>query len=226
LYTLAAHPDWAQAIRLEIDAVLESDCLTRESIGKMHKLDSFLRETTRVHSLIGRELAFALILAKPHGPFTSESLTRMTMKPVMFSDGTVVPAGTIVVAATLPQHRDETAFPEADALDPFRFERPPSNTAARKQFTTTDVSYLPFGHGEPQFLRFHCHARAHARRKGKHACPGRFFAGQEIKAMFVHVLTKYEIRTEVEGVRPKDIFMGSTAVPDSKAEILFRQRPV
>jgi cytochrome P450 len=59
---------------------------------------------------------------------------------------------------------------------------------------------------------------------GKHACPGRFFAGNEIKTMFVHLLTKYDMRTEIEGERPKDIFAGPTMLADPKAKVLFRKR--
>jgi hypothetical protein len=54
--------------------------------------------------------------------------------------------------------------------------------------------------------------------------PGRFFAGTEIKAMLVYLLTRYELRTEAEGVRPKDSFVGPTALPDTKAKVLFRKR--
>jgi cytochrome P450 len=151
----------------------------------------------------------------------------MAMKPITFSDGTFVPEGTIIVAGTLPQHRDEEAYPEAYAFDPWRFEQSPTEDTARKQFATTDATFLPFGHGERR--SWYCAKRVSADARlceGKHACPGRIFAGQEIKAMLVHLLTKHEMRTEVEGVRPKDSFIGSMAIPDSKAKVLFRRRRV
>jgi hypothetical protein len=164
------------------------------------------------------------------------------MKPFTFSDGTFVPQGTILVAPTLPPHRDGGAFPAPDAFDPFRFEEPPAADSARKQFTTTDLSYLAFGHGKRAvrssvvvLLLTLGQASTRApegalflflREKADMdlTSSGRFFAGNEIKAMLVYLLTRYDFRTEVEGVRPKDSFMGPTALPDTKAKVLFRKR--
>jgi cytochrome P450 len=59
---------------------------------------------------------------------------------------------------------------------------------------------------------------------GKHACPGRFFAGNELKAMMAHVLLNYDIRSEVEGVRPANLHLGQTTLPNPSAKVLFRKR--
>jgi cytochrome P450 len=59
---------------------------------------------------------------------------------------------------------------------------------------------------------------------GKHACPGRFFAGNELKAMMAHLLLKYDIRAEVEGVRPPNSNVGQSIMPNMAAKVLFRKR--
>jgi cytochrome P450 len=136
---------------------------------------------------------------------------RKALQAHTFSDGTHVPAGTMIASPTWPQHLDEDSYASADTLDPFRFKPTmPEDADAdakgpRRQFTTTDLSYIPFGHG-------------------RHACPGRFFAGAELKAMFVHVLLTYDVRTVEPGVRPKDLAMAQSALPNPTARVLFRKR--
>ncbi|KAF8145980.1 hypothetical protein K438DRAFT_1629082, partial [Mycena galopus ATCC 62051] len=55
----------------------------------------------------------------------------------------------------------------------------------KRQMVSTVVDHLPFG-------------------TGKHACPGRFFAVTELKAMMAHLVMNYDVKAEVEGVRPPD----------------------
>jgi cytochrome P450 len=142
------------------------------------------------------------------------SMQRLSQKPHTFSDGTHIPAGVLVAASSWARHTDERAYADAHTFAPFRFEHPPNagggddDTKApgpRRQFTTTDLQYIPFGHG-------------------RHACPGRFFAGNELKAMFVHVLRTYDIRTVEPGVRPADVKMGQSMLPNPTARVLFRKR--
>lgn len=53
--------------------------------------------------------------------------------------------------------------------------------------------------------------------------PGRFFAVNEIKTMMANVLLNYDVKTE-DGVRPKNVNMGATFIPNLKAKLLFRRR--
>jgi cytochrome P450 len=135
------------------------------------------------------------------------------LKPHTFSDGTYVPAGVVLVCPTWARQKDERAYADAHTFAPFRFEPPPDENAdddikgsiPHRQFTTTDPQYIPFGHG-------------------RHACPGRFFAGNELKAMFVHVLLTYDIHTVEPGVRPADVRLGPSELPNPMAQVLFRKR--
>ena len=82
----------------------------------------------------------------------------------------------------------------------------------RHQFVTTSPDSLVFGHGN-------------------HACPGRFFASNEIKVVMIELLRSWEFRLkgDVEGVggeekRPKSRESELTITPNMGAEIEFRRR--
>ena len=82
----------------------------------------------------------------------------------------------------------------------------------RHQFVTTSSDSLVFGHGN-------------------HACPGRFFASNEIKVVMIELLRSWEFRLkgDVEGVggeakRPRSKESELTITPNTAAEIEFRRR--
>lgn len=58
---------------------------------------------------------------------------------------------------------------------------------------------------------------------GAHACPGRFFAANELKLMLAHIVTHYDVKM-VNGVRPDNRHFGGSCVPDPKGEVMFRKR--
>lgn len=69
------------------------------------------------------------------------TLWRIVRKPITFSNGTSVPAGTFLSAATAPYHTDEQQYKNPNTFDPWRF------VDSSKTFVTTSVDYIPFGHG-------------------------------------------------------------------------------
>ena len=56
LYRLLAHPNHLEPLREEINAVIKEEGWTKAGVDKMHKIDSFLRETQRVGGLANRPL--------------------------------------------------------------------------------------------------------------------------------------------------------------------------
>lgn len=48
LYDLAAHPQYIEAMREEVEAVISSEGWTKAAMGKMWKVDSFLKESQRM----------------------------------------------------------------------------------------------------------------------------------------------------------------------------------
>jgi len=48
LYRLLAHPEHIEPLRQEIEAVVAEEGWTKAGMDKMHKIDSFVRETMRI----------------------------------------------------------------------------------------------------------------------------------------------------------------------------------
>lgn len=51
LYYLAAHPEYIEPLRQEVDMVISQEGWTKAALGKMQKLDSFLKESQRITGL-------------------------------------------------------------------------------------------------------------------------------------------------------------------------------
>ena len=72
------------------------------------------------------------------------------MKDVTLSNGTVIPKGALVVAASYPTHHDDAIYENANAFDPFRFSRmrEVEGEGIKYQFVNTSLDYVSFGHGK------------------------------------------------------------------------------
>ena len=51
LYRLLENPEYIEPLRQEIDAVVAKEGWTKAGMDKLHKVDSFLRETQRLRGL-------------------------------------------------------------------------------------------------------------------------------------------------------------------------------
>jgi len=56
LYRLLSNPEYIEPLRQEVEAAVAEGGWTKGAIDKMHKIDSFLRETQRVDGLTLRSL--------------------------------------------------------------------------------------------------------------------------------------------------------------------------
>ncbi|PIL30234.1 cytochrome P450 [Ganoderma sinense ZZ0214-1] len=135
---------------------------------------------------------------------------RKAMKDLTLRDGTFLPRGTIVHTAAHALHHDSAVLEHADVFDAFRYARMRTagrGAGAKLQFsaTTTSPEYLPFGHGA-------------------HACPGRYFADNVLKAVIAHLILKYDMKLGGDGVRPADVFIAMGVLPAPQSRVLFRPR--
>ena len=75
---------------------------------------------------------------------------RMAMKDLTLSDGTFIPAKTIIVAPASPTHEDTDNYSNPLVFDPWRFSdmRAEEGEGNKHQFVTTSTEYLVFGHGK------------------------------------------------------------------------------
>ena len=79
------------------------------------------------------------------------NIFRKAVKDVTLSDGTRIPKGTLVAAASVTAHTDDARYAEPDVFDPFRFARMREGgveDALKHQLVNTSLDFLPFGHGK------------------------------------------------------------------------------
>lgn len=197
-----------EKIRAEITQIqlLEGPRWTKASIAKLFNLDSAIRESMRLHSV------------------GSWGLQRMVVgKNVVFPDGMRVPYGVDLVLPGYFVQRDGDIYKDADQFVPFRFSKygkaldetqsGPGRHDAKDRLSnilgirnlaavSTSTNHFSFGHG-------------------RHACPGRFFAIQEVKLMLAHLLFNYEMRP-LES-RPENPWIRDLMTPNTKATIWVRK---
>ncbi|KAF4880297.1 Cytochrome P450 monooygenase 1 [Colletotrichum siamense] len=108
-------------------------------------------------------------------PIQSISMGRIADADVHLSDGTVIPKGMKVAVANTSRN-DPTIYENPLEFDGYRFLRMRQTPGKENQahFVTTSPDSLGFGHGQ-------------------HACPGRFFAANEVKIAMCHLLLKYDL---------------------------------
>ncbi|CAG8952503.1 hypothetical protein HYFRA_00009606 [Hymenoscyphus fraxineus] len=108
------------------------------------------------------------------------SIYRKVITPLTLKDGTVLPANSYVAVPSI----DPEARPHAVTrdFDGFRWEKMRSQPGNEQKFTTvaSGIDALEFGYGV-------------------HACPGRFFAMNTVKATLAEILRRYEMRMPSAG---------------------------
>ncbi|KAL3471463.1 cytochrome P450 [Aspergillus californicus] len=139
-------------------------------------------------------------------PASIVTMARCTVDRVVLSDGTTIPKGTQIIFPNVHM-RESSASTSSAQFDGYRFlrMREDTNMAKFAAFTSPSSSHMGFGYG-------------------KHACPGRYFAADEIKILLCHILLMYDVRL-VDTHIPEVYRYGFTLPRDPKARILVRRRP-
>ncbi|WZH47168.1 cytochrome P450 [Fusarium acuminatum] len=195
-YDLAAMPNIQAELRDEVREALSQSggVFTSNVLQTMKKMDSFLKETLRVH------------------PATMASFQRKVLKTFTLSNGQVIPAGLMIEIPAVAVNSDSYIFPNAEEFDPLRFYRLRSQAkdegsvekAANNQFVSVNQSSLTFGYG-------------------RHACPGRFFAANEIKMILAHALLRYDVKlVGSETKRYANMEFAHMSIPDPSRNLLFK----
>ncbi|PBK82180.1 cytochrome P450, partial [Armillaria gallica] len=171
----------------EVESVIKEEGNTKAAMGKMNQLDSFLKEAQRLY-----------------GDFGVFVMDRVARKDFVFSDTTVVPAGSHIAVAALCTHLDEENYEDPLEFKPWRFSerRKQEGESIRHQMATLSLDFVFFGHG-------------------RSACPGRFFAVNELKALMSYVLMNFDVK--MDKVPPSMWFSGGQ-YPNQSSKVLFRKR--
>ncbi|KAH7072741.1 ent-kaurene oxidase [Paraphoma chrysanthemicola] len=200
---------FVDALRDEAASVLakHGGSWTRDAVRDLKLIDSMIRESMRLN------------------PFAIVGLPRTVVHPegIRLPVSNVhVPQGTMIAVPMEPVHYDESIYPQARSFNAFRFADPNNVTNIVDNFTikedlekaaeperkakstaTLDDAFLGFGFG-------------------RHACPGRFFALNEMKVFFAHMLLNYDV--EYMKVRPKPLDTVWLKLPLHGGKIRVRRR--
>ncbi|ETS73381.1 hypothetical protein PFICI_14986 [Pestalotiopsis fici W106-1] len=198
-YSIAALPDFVPELREEINqALAENDgVFTSNALQSMKKLDSFLKETLRFC------------------PASMASFQRKVLQTFSLSDGHVIPAGITIEVPAVAVSFDPELFPQPEKFDPLRFYKlrqqardggGSGESAALNQFVSVSQNSLTFGYG-------------------RHACPGRFFAANELKMILSNMLLKYDIKLANGATeRYPNMEFAHMSIPDPAKELMFKRR--
>ncbi|KAI1380203.1 cytochrome P450 [Hypoxylon crocopeplum] len=198
IYDLVVRPDVIEELREEIRAVLAANggVMTSHALFEMKLLDSCMKESQRMN------------------PMNMMRFRRYVAKPVTLSDGTHLPAGCMIETPYAAAIQDPALYRNPEKFDAHRFLDLRNGTAEDllgyknkelHQLVTVTKDFMHFGWG-------------------RHACPGRFFAANEMKLILVSLLLDYDIRMP-DGLaeRYANLAVGYEAFADTTKEVLFRR---
>lgn len=131
-------------------------------------------------------------------------MRRLSMKDVKLSDGPVISKGTLFMVSNKLMW-NPAAYPNPETFDPYRFLKMRETTGREvsAQLVSPSPEHMAFGFR-------------------KHACPGRFFAANEIKTALCHILLKYDFKL-AEGCTPEVRKYGTLLNADPRGMISIRR---
>ncbi|KAI6039994.1 cytochrome P450 [Pisolithus marmoratus] len=131
LLNLAGNPHYGQELRDEVEAVVSEHGWTRGALSKMHKVDSFLKESQRFEGI---------------GDF---GFPRKAMSDITLADRTFIPQGTILSFPLYAMHHDDAVYENPHVFEPFRFAdmRGKEFAGSKHHMVTVTPDMLAFGFG-------------------------------------------------------------------------------
>ncbi|KAI1260236.1 cytochrome P450 [Xylariaceae sp. FL1019] len=171
LFDLAASPNcisWLASMREEVIRETEGSGITAVGAGQLGWTRNILSRMTLVDSALRESLRL--------NGFIERGIMKMVVAPegVTLPDGSHIPCGTKVGISGYSVHHDEANYPNAMQYDAFRFAHDESEDKKPQGLINTSEKFMGFSHGS-------------------HACPGRFFATNQLKIALGHIALLYEI---------------------------------
>jgi len=212
LYSAPNRDELVAGLREEAERVLtiSKGEWSKEAVNSLLRTDSVIRETMRVTSL--GELGLPRVVADPNG--------------ITLSGGIHLPQGVRVIMPTHSIQTDEERYgSNAGEWDGFRFSRP------HEEFLASAAGKVSGDAGRLDKVLEHKNRGLIVTSDDfftfgavRHACPGRFFASQEIKLMMAYIVMNFDFK--VDGGRPANFSFNGASVPtdDMKIDIRLRAR--
>ncbi|PVH90932.1 ent-kaurene oxidase [Periconia macrospinosa] len=194
LYTLAATPEYIPELREEVRGVLAEN----GGVLTTKALQQMLKLDSYMRE-VNRYYPIGLI-----------TFNRRALKPFTLSNGQRIPAGVTVGAVAFAVYDDPDPNSDVYKFDGFRHYKQRINARAagaqaRTQFVAANEDNMAFGYG-------------------RHACPGRFFAANEIKIILARLLLDYDISMP-DGLteRHAQLMSGNFCSPDPKKVVVLKR---
>ncbi|PYH65867.1 cytochrome P450 [Aspergillus vadensis CBS 113365] len=143
------------------------------------------------------------------GTFHKTSLTKLKLLDsveITLSDRIIIPKNTSLVVSVHTM-QNESIYPNPHTYDRYRFyqKQQEPGQGNKHQLVMTSAEHYNFRHGI-------------------HACPGQFFAANEIKILLAYIIMKYNLRFPDGQSRPANWEIGQDLICDQTAQVLFRAR--
>ena len=154
-WLLSTHPEVEEKVIQEIDAEVGSGPVTFDAMGRLKYLEAVFSETLRLYPSVPKD-------------------GKIAVKDDVLPDGTIVPAGSLVVYFPYGMGRKESLWPNAREFNPERFVEQPKPS--------------PY-----KFIAFQA---------GPRVCLGQRMAYLEAKVITTLILQRFRLRTQ-SGFEPK-----------------------
>ncbi|TLD18496.1 hypothetical protein PspLS_10302 [Pyricularia sp. CBS 133598] len=131
---------------------------------------------------------------------------RKAMEDITLSDGFCIKKGTLIAMDGTQLLRDEELYPEPLRWNPYRFlQMREAGQENKAHLVSVSTQHFGFGHG-------------------LHACPGRFFAANELKIALAQIILKYDITLPDDAKNLPEAMVGSNYVVPKGTRFLIRRR--
>ncbi len=216
VYSLCAMPEYIPTLRLEAQTALRNGggVWSVETLNKLHRLDSFLKESQRVNASSFRMFLEELsreTLTEVNVNMALVGFDRKVTSTVKLSDGTVLLPGDTIAMPSGPMAQDQSYYDNPSIFDGYRFyrEKAKGQDEAQKseiEYAGIEPGNLSWGHG-----RF--------------SCPGRWYASLMMKFLLASLILEYDFEfSESQSVRPSNFVMDVHVLPDMQQKILVKKR--
>lgn len=198
VYRLAANTDYIEPLRQEATIVIDEGW-KKTGLYQMRKVDSSSENPKGYMqwASVSEQCIFAIVYS--YAPLGSTDASQSCQRLHVLRWYLYIPRC----------HTGQESYTDAERFDGIRFasiENPVPSSGKKLHMVLPQPDFVSFGYG-------------------KHACPGRFVAAAQLKLMLAHLVIEYDIRLKKGGVRPPDMFIASSRIPNQKlGEDLLRRR--
>ena len=124
---------------------------------------------------------------------------------------------------------EEGSYHDPYTFKPFRFSDVRDDVegeSTKHQMVSTSSEYLAFGLGKHAWYTCLVPSCDCVGLNDSLHSPGRFFAANELKAMLCYVVMNYDVSLPAEsaGIRPPNLHIGRSVVPNPTAQVIFKKR--